>query len=157
MKLHRVFMLVVIACVLPGCGKGTAPGWSQTNPCTELSYNPLTKKFTFYSNDGRGLSADEIGFGVDAEGRKMWSAKKLLITERSVENRIANVQQLDAIERITKTAIRESVAAITEALAPIRGASGTLDTPIGKGSFQLGGGTKTADPAAGPQPLTRVE
>ena len=141
----RKLILAVFVLSLAGCGKGTAPGWSQTNPCTELSYSPLSKKFTFYSNDGRGLSADKIGFGTDANGGKMFTAENLQITERSVENRIANVEQLKIIDQITATAIRESVKAITEALAPFRGA--TVDTPIG--GIKTGGGQ--------PAPLERID
>lgn len=96
-------ILIAVAMILPLCGcAGGLPLWSQANPCTEFTINPVNKTCTFYSNDGRAMTVDELSFKTDANGGKEFLAKKLIITERSVENRQANAIQLEQVDRITE-------------------------------------------------------
>lgn len=95
------FAILFLLSMLCGTGcQGGLPMWSQANPCTEFTVNPINKTVSFYSNDGRAMSCDKMEFTADEKG-KHFLAEKLTITERSVENRVANAQQLEVIDKIT--------------------------------------------------------
>ena len=143
MKLHWVLMLGGFV-FLSGCQRGVMPVWSQANPCLDIRINPISKTMSIFTNEGRSLDADELTYGLDSEGKRMFSAKNLRIGERTVENRIANVEQMKIGVEMTRVAMQEFVAAVRELYAPLRGATGSVDTPIGKGGFQLGTGDKPA-------------
>lgn len=131
-------VLVGLACV--GCGRGAVPLWSQANPQTSISINPITRTISCFSNDGKTLSAERIYAKWDGHSIEVVN---LRIEDRSVENRTANVQQLDMAGRVTQTAVREIFAGVAswlrEGIAPLRGASAEIDTPIGSGTVELGG------------------
>ena len=142
-------LLLMLGLALPGCGPGTAPLWSQTNPETSIAMNPLTKTVKFYSNDGKTFSAELI---AAKWGDNSIELRGLDVKDRSVENRQVNVQQMAMANEITATAIRETFAGfvgmIREGLMPLKGASAEVDTPVGGGKVKLGGGDapKEADP-----------
>lgn len=123
-----------------GCSQGVAPLWSQANPCTSIKINPITKTVSIYSNDGKTFTAERI---YARWGENEIEVTNLGVEDRSVENREANVAQMEVADRITGTAIRETFAGLTgmirEGLIPLRGASGSIDTPIGRGDITLGG------------------
>lgn len=93
-------ILFLLSLLCGGGCQGGLPMWSQANPCTEFTINPVNKTVTFYSNDGRAMTCDKIEFVTDDKGKR-FLAEKLAITERSVENRVANAQQLEVIDQIT--------------------------------------------------------
>ncbi len=141
----------VATCLLlsPGCGRGHAPLWSQANPQTEVSVNPITKTITLFNNKDVNLSFEEFS-GTTAEGAT-WAVKGLSIVDQSSPVRAANVQQLELAERITRAAFEgfgESLGRIiAEAMAPLRGATASIETPVGSGSVTSGGvaTTRAAD------------
>ena len=140
----------VPVCLLltPGCGRGHAPLWSQANPQTELSVNPITKTITLFNNKDVNLSFEEFS-GTTAEGAT-WAVKGLSIVDQSSPVRAANVGQLELAERITRAAFEgfgESFGRIiAEAMAPLRGATASIEAPVGSGSVTTGGAaTRAAD------------
>lgn len=108
-----------------GC-RGVAPLMSQANPETSFvaAYDPLSRTWRadFYSNDGRALMADKI---TAEAGDKKFEAINLKVTERSVENREANVQQIEAGAK---------------QLAEIRGMVSDIASMVGMMSANRGGG-----------------
>lgn len=143
----RLRLLIIVSFLLPavaGCSRGHAALWSQANPQTSFSFNPLTKTVTLFSNDGKGVTVDQI---TATWGENSFEVHGLVVTDRSVENRQANVQQLQVVDQITKTAIQEIFSGLSgmieQGLMPLRGASATVDTPIGGGSVKLGGAPTT--------------
>lgn len=105
--MYRVRFLAVLA-LMAGCGgRGWAPVWSQASPETsfEAAYDPMsaTYRFQYYDSMGRSLTADELSAEC-SDGKKSFKAKGLKTSERSVENRLANVQQMDAGTRMTDSA-----------------------------------------------------
>ena len=82
---------------VPGC-RGGLPLLSQANPQTTLRVTPHVTSQTididFFSNDGRAMTCDKLSY-VGKDGKQL-NVEKLVITERSVENRTANVPQIEA-------------------------------------------------------------
>jgi len=107
----RALVIVVVA-LCGACGMGTAPIWSQANPETRMEFDPISRKFVFYSNDGRGLTADRLE--AKSSGGAEFNADGLVITERSVENRIGNVEQMKIGVEMTK-AVVDGIPAIVQA------------------------------------------
>ena len=153
MRKAPVLLLVALLTPVAACNKGVMPVWSQANPCLDIRMNPVTKTMSIFTNEGRSLDADELTYGLDAEGKRVFSAKNLRIGERTVENRIANVEQMKIGVEMTRVAMQEFTAAVRELYAPFRGATVDVDTPIGKGSIKTGGG-EAAQPAARQEPTT---
>lgn len=151
MKLAKFAIVLIFTACLAGCQRGVMPVWSQANPCLDIRINPVTKTMSIFTNEGRSLDADELSYGLDAEGKRSFSAKNLRIGERTVENRIANVEQMKIGVEMTRVAMQEFTAAVRELYAPFRGATVDVDTPIGKGSIKTGGGP------AKPEALEPVE
>ncbi len=138
----------VPTCLLlsPGCGRGHAALWSQANPQTEVSVNPLTKTITLFNNKDVNLSFEEFS-GTTADGAT-WAVKGLSIVDQSSPVRAANAGQLELAERITRAAFEgfgESLGRIiAEAMAPLRGATASLETPVGVGNVTTGGAAMRA-------------
>ena len=141
-SLCLVLSALFVLLALPGCGRGHAPLWSQANPQTEVAFNPITRTLTLFNNKDVNLTVEEFS-GETAEGAK-WVVRGLTIVDQSSPVRLANVQQLEVAERITRAAFEGFGEAfgkiIAEAMAPLRGASATVETPIGSGSIATGGG-----------------
>ncbi len=131
--------------LISGCGRGHAPLWSQANPQTEVSVNPITKTITLFNNKDVNLSFEEFS-GTTAEGAT-WAVKGLSIVDQSSPVRAANAGQLELAERITRAAFEGFGEAfgriVAEAMAPLRGATASIETPVGSGSVATGGNAKT--------------
>ena len=140
--------ILMASCLLliAGCGRGHAPLWSQANPQTEVSVNPITKTITLFNNKDVNLSFEEFS-GTTAEGAT-WAVKGLSIVDQSSPVRTANAGQLELAERITRAAFEgfgESFGRIVaEAMVPLRGATASIETPVGSGSVTTGGAAKRA-------------
>jgi hypothetical protein len=76
-----------------GCATRGTNKWNETaNPQTLVEADPINRKFTVFSNDGRSVKAKKLGY-KNKDGAE-FTADNLEVAERSVENRNANVQQL---------------------------------------------------------------
>lgn len=114
-----------VASILTGCVVGclSSPGSNQwyekANPETSFKVSPIDKTVSFYTNDGRGLKATKLGYkAVAGTGEKEFVAEGLEITDKSVENRMADAQQalamgqmFDSINRSLAVLIPASVEA----------------------------------------------
>lgn len=82
-----------------GC-LGTAPFGAQANPETRMTakYDPFTGTYDvfIYTNDGRAMKVEKLRGTRLADGEMLLEVENLEITERSVENREANVTQIQA-------------------------------------------------------------
>src|SRR5438105_797488 len=78
-----------------GCSRGTASSWSHANPQHEflLKFDPLSHSFAadYFSNDGQEFHARNIHL---QRGDAKFDADEIAVTDKSVENRTANVEQI---------------------------------------------------------------
>lgn len=90
--------LTIATLASSGCTRGSHDWHETANPQTQVTITPNmlagTVTLDFFSNDGRAMTADRLFFKKDA---MEFEATNLSITERSVENREANVGQITAI------------------------------------------------------------
>lgn len=116
------FLIFFGSCVT-GCSQGTEQWFEKANPQTSIkvAYNPWSQTFDVdaFSNDGRSIHADEL---QAKSGDKEFTAKNLHVTERSVENRQANVAQIEASGQAVAAVATANWTGFTEAIkaaAPI--------------------------------------
>lgn len=142
-------LVPLIPLLVIGCTQGSHQWYEKANPQTSLSVSPLSRTVTFFSSDGKTLTAEKLAGGSTPEGGWYFEFVNVEIRDRSVENRQADVEQIAAMgtmmARIAEAnwaGFREAMAAIvSEALAPLKGASVSVDTPLGSGSVTTGGAT----------------
>lgn len=117
MKPLRFFVaaLLLSLCVAAplGCQRGVAPVWSTANPqkSFDVGYDPWsgTYRISGFANDGTGVEGENLELTTP---KGSFKAKKLVLTERSVENRDANADQMKAGAEMTKAAFDGAAAVI---------------------------------------------
>ena len=116
------FLIFFGSCVT-GCTRGSSQWFENANPQTSIkvAYEPLSQTYSVdaFSNDGRAIHADELHA---KSGDKEFTAKNLHVTERSVENRQANVAQIEASGQAVANVATANWTGFTEAIkaaAPI--------------------------------------
>lgn len=97
--------VVVSACLLwtcftCGCRVGESGLLTQANPTTRFKFRPLKGEFEYFDNSGDTLSAKELNATVDGASL---TAKDIEIGDRSVENREANVGQMQQANQIVSS------------------------------------------------------
>lgn len=143
----KIALGMLVLPLLIGC-HGFAPLWSQANPETSLEIDPIRHRVLFYSNDGRALKANNLKFEKRADGTLVFSCDTLDCSERSVENRMANVAQMEASALVT----REIMAPVNHLVDGVlalagRGSSSSLSVNPLTGDIS---GTRTTEPAVLP-------
>lgn len=97
MKRAIVFLFIGTACVSGGC-RGATIGGLTANPQHEFSakFNPVTRQLEldYFSNDGQELHIKNVKLVKGADGQGEFGAESIEVTDKSVENRVANVQQM---------------------------------------------------------------
>ena len=98
MKTRIALIVCFVATLCCGCTRGSHDWHETANPQTQVTITPNvlagTVTLDFFSNDGRAMTADRLYF---KKAEMEFEATNLSITERSVENREANVAQVAAI------------------------------------------------------------
>lgn len=139
--------LLLLLALIVGCQDGVAPLWSQAKPETNIRVNPVTKSVTLHNSKDVKVTIEE--FSGSTKDGTTWKIAGLVLDDQASDVRLANVAQLELVDRITQTAIdgimRGFAEIISETIAPLRGASITAETPLGKGGIKLGDGKAEPD------------
>ncbi len=141
------------ACILAGgllavgCQAGVQPLWSQAKPETVVKINPLSRTVTVHNSTDTDISLGEFS-GKTAAGTE-WRVTDLKFVANASSVRTANVAQMEMSRQITDAVMQGFAAWLAQAMAPLRGANVTIDTPIGGGSLTTGG-QETEPPAETP-------
>lgn len=142
--MKRLLILAAFVGMFGGCAQGVAPLWSKKDAQKRLTahYNPWTGmvEWDFFSNDGTELSADEL---YGKAGDKEFRATNVHITNKAVELTDADARVLEVATRLTQVAI-DSIFSGVQKNNPFAGAKVSVDSPIGKGILETGGGATTA-------------
>lgn len=146
MKKFCIIFAVAVVLFVTGCSKGTNHYLEVANPQTHVGLNPLTGYVSIFSNDGRTFSIESFK-ATWGEGNSL-AFENFVMSERSVENRGANVEQLEIQAEINrdnwegvKGVVTASITAAINAAKDVltQGVSVSTDTPIGGGSIEVGG------------------
>lgn len=87
-------VLLAVMFLAAGC-QGGLPLMAQANPQTSVKIKPLSKQIEIFTNDGKTFEAVNVKFTSTQEGTT-FSADHISVSDRSVENREANVEQIRA-------------------------------------------------------------
>jgi hypothetical protein len=140
MRTLTIILAVAVLALICGC-EGGLPLMSQANPQTTITVDPVSKQIRIFTNDGRAFTTKDISINWKTRdgGTGEFRAAELGVTERSVENRQANVLQMEAGARqieATGNAISNVVGAV---VTPMRGAtlSASGEGPLGKAAADV--------------------
>ena len=155
--MKRMILSFVLCSVFTGCSRGTSGLWESANPQSSVTFNPLTRSVSIFSNDGKTFSIDKLALQWAKEGKL--ELQNFQMKDRSVENRGANVEQLkqqaiinqgnwDGMANIVKQSVGAAISGAVSVLTQGVKVSGK-NTPLGDTSLQLGGNanTPTTQPA----------
>lgn len=148
--IRNIIMCLALIFITVGCSKGTAGLWESANPQSSISVNPLTRSISVFSNDGKTFEVEEMAMQWSEFGT--FSLKNFKMFDRSVENREANVPQLEMQDRINrgnwegmKNLAEASIGAAVKGIVSVLTQGVTVEgtTPLGDGSITVGGDNET--------------
>lgn len=125
--LLSAFGLSGLTCTtVTGC-QGGLPLMAQANPQTSVKIEPLSKQIEIFSNDGKTFEATNVKFTSTQEGTT-FGADEISVSDRSVENRGANVAQIEAGAKQIKALGEVVVGCAAEIRRILNPASGVVDS-----------------------------
>lgn len=127
--MSKLIVTMVVVLLLPSCGPGIAPLWSQANPVTEIKVDPLSRTMSVYNSKDVSIKVEEFG-GKSKDGAE-FHVKGLELIDNASGPRLANVQQLEAVATVTAEIMKPIDNFLQVIAAKIPGGSVTPPTTTG--------------------------